>query len=51
VSLDNVTDWFKAGCIAVGVSGHLTGYQEASDSKVITDTAKQFLSKIRKARS
>ena len=51
VSLDNVTEWIRAGCIAVGVSGHLTGYQKASDSKVITETAKQFLEKIRKARS
>jgi 2-dehydro-3-deoxyphosphogluconate aldolase/(4S)-4-hydroxy-2-oxoglutarate aldolase len=51
VSLDNVTDWIKAGCIAVGVSGHLTGYRTASDSKIITDTAKQFLTKIRKARA
>lgn len=51
VSLDNVTDWIRAGCIAVGVSGYLTGYQKASDSKVITETAKQFLEKIRKARS
>jgi len=51
VSLDNVTDWIKAGCIAVGVSGHLTGYKTASDSKLITDTAKQFLAKIRKARA
>lgn len=51
VSLDNVSDWIKAGCIAVGVSGHLTGYRTASDSKTITETAKQFLSVIRKARS
>ena len=51
ISLDNVTDWIRAGCIAVGVSGNLTGYQKASDSKVITETAKQFLEKIRKARS
>jgi 2-dehydro-3-deoxyphosphogluconate aldolase / (4S)-4-hydroxy-2-oxoglutarate aldolase len=51
VSLDNVTDWIKAGCIAVGVSGHLTGYRTASDSKIITDAAKQFLTKIRKARA
>ena len=51
VSLENVTDWIKAGCIAVGVSGHLTGYQTASDSKVITETARQFLTKIRKARA
>lgn len=51
VSLDNVTDWIKAGCVAVGVSGYLTGYKTASDSKIITDTAKQFLAKIRKARA
>jgi len=51
VSLDNVTDWIKAGCIAVGVSGHLTGYKKASDSKTITDAARQFLARIRKARA
>ena len=50
VSLDNVTDWIKAGCIAVGVSGHLTGYGSARDSNFIVDTAKQFLTKIRQAR-
>jgi 2-dehydro-3-deoxyphosphogluconate aldolase / (4S)-4-hydroxy-2-oxoglutarate aldolase len=51
VSLDNVTDWIKAGCIAVGVSGNLTGYKTASDSKVISETAKEFLERIRKARA
>ena len=51
VSLDNVADWIKAGCIAVGVSGHLTGYGNARDSNFITDTAKQFLTKIRQARA
>ena len=51
VSLDNVTDWIKAGCIAVGVSGHLTGYGSARDSNFIVDTAKQFLTKIRQARA
>jgi 2-dehydro-3-deoxyphosphogluconate aldolase/(4S)-4-hydroxy-2-oxoglutarate aldolase len=51
VSLDNVTDWIRAGCVAVGVSGHLTGNKTASDSKTITETAKQFLAKIRKARA
>lgn len=50
VSLDNVTDWIQAGCIAVGVSGHLTGNKTASDSKAITETARQFLTKIKKAR-
>ena len=51
VSLDNVADWIKAGCIAVGVSGHLTGYGNARDSNLIVDTAKQFLTKIRQARA
>jgi len=51
VSLDNVTDWIRAGCIAVGVSGHLTGYKTASDSRQITETAMEFLEKIRKARA
>jgi 2-dehydro-3-deoxyphosphogluconate aldolase / (4S)-4-hydroxy-2-oxoglutarate aldolase len=51
VSLDNVADWIKAGCIAVGVSGHLTGYGNARDSSFIVDTAKQFLTKIRQARA
>jgi 2-dehydro-3-deoxyphosphogluconate aldolase/(4S)-4-hydroxy-2-oxoglutarate aldolase len=51
VSLDNVVDWIKAGCIAVGVSGHLTGYKTASDSGTITKTAKLFLTKIRQARA
>lgn len=51
VSLDNVAEWIKAGCIAVGVSGHLTGYGNARDSNFIVDTAKQFLTKIRQARA
>ena len=51
VSLDNVADWIKAGCIAVGVSGHLTGYGNARDSNFIVNTAKQFLTKIRQARA
>jgi len=51
VSLDNVTDWIRAGCVAVGVSGHLTGMKTANDSKAITDLAKEFLERIRKARA
>ena len=51
VSLDNVSDWIKAGCVAVGVSGHLTGYKTASDSSAITDTARKLLEKIRQARA
>jgi 2-dehydro-3-deoxyphosphogluconate aldolase/(4S)-4-hydroxy-2-oxoglutarate aldolase len=51
VSFDNVTEWIRAGCVAVGVSGHLTGLQGAHDSREITDLAKEFLERIRKARA
>jgi len=51
VSLDNVTEWIQAGCVAVGVSGHLTGHKTASDSKKIVETARHFLEKIQKARA
>ena len=51
VSLDNVTGWIQAGCVAVGVSGHLTGSKTANDSKSITELARQFLEKIKKARA
>jgi 2-dehydro-3-deoxyphosphogluconate aldolase/(4S)-4-hydroxy-2-oxoglutarate aldolase len=50
VSLDNTAAWIKAGCVAVGVSGNLTGMKTANDSKAITALAKQFLEKIKEAR-
>lgn len=46
VNLDNVEQWISNGCIAVGVGGSLT---KGSKEK-ITETAKQFVEKIRKAR-
>jgi len=51
VSLDNVADWIQAGCVAVGVSGHLTGSKTANDSRTITELSRQFLAKIQKARA
>jgi 2-dehydro-3-deoxyphosphogluconate aldolase/(4S)-4-hydroxy-2-oxoglutarate aldolase len=50
VGLDNVADWIKAGCVAVGVGGNLTGGAKKGDFQSITDIAKQFIEKIRAAR-
>lgn len=47
VSLDNVQDWIQAGVCAVGVGGQLT----KGSSEEITQIAKQFVKKIKEARS
>jgi 2-dehydro-3-deoxyphosphogluconate aldolase/(4S)-4-hydroxy-2-oxoglutarate aldolase len=46
VNLDNVDQWIKNGCIAVGVGGSLT----KGSSEEITETAKKFVEKIKQAR-
>lgn len=50
VSLDNVAEWIKAGCVAVGVGGNLTAGAKKGDFQSITDIAQQFVAKIRAAR-
>lgn len=50
VALDNVGEWIKAGCVAVGVGGKLTGGAKKGDYESITTIAKQFIQKIREAR-
>ncbi|MEN6411462.1 MAG: bifunctional 2-keto-4-hydroxyglutarate aldolase/2-keto-3-deoxy-6-phosphogluconate aldolase [Veillonellales bacterium] len=50
VALENVADWIKAGCVAVGVGGKLTGGAKKGDYQSITDIAKQFIAKIQEAR-
>jgi 2-dehydro-3-deoxyphosphogluconate aldolase/(4S)-4-hydroxy-2-oxoglutarate aldolase len=50
VSLDNVAEWIKAGCVAVGVGGNLTAGAKKGDYQSITDIAQQFVAKIRAAR-
>ncbi|SDK05058.1 bifunctional 4-hydroxy-2-oxoglutarate aldolase/2-dehydro-3-deoxy-phosphogluconate aldolase [Natronincola ferrireducens] len=50
VSLDNVGQWIKNGCVAVGVGGELTGGAKTGDFQSITETAKQFVEKIKEAR-
>ena len=50
VSLDNVAEWIKAGCVAVGVGSKLTGGAKIGDFLAIEDLARQFVAKIKAAR-
>jgi len=51
VSLENVDEWIKVGCVAVGVGGNLTGGAKSGDYQSIIDIGKQFVEKIRLSRS
>lgn len=50
VDVDNVASWIKAGAIAVGAGGSLTGGAKTGDYKKITETAKLFIERITEAR-
>ncbi|MCX7780863.1 MAG: bifunctional 2-keto-4-hydroxyglutarate aldolase/2-keto-3-deoxy-6-phosphogluconate aldolase [Negativicutes bacterium] len=51
VGLDNVGDWIKAGCVAVGAGGNLTAGAKKGDYQSITEIGKQFIAKIKEARA
>jgi 2-dehydro-3-deoxyphosphogluconate aldolase / (4S)-4-hydroxy-2-oxoglutarate aldolase len=51
VALDNVGEWIKAGAVAVGVGGKLTGGAKKGDYESITTIGKQFMEKIKEARA
>lgn len=48
VSIDNVAEWFKAGAVAVGAGGALTG--SGKSLAEITETAKKFVAAVAAAR-
>lgn len=50
VDVDNVGQWIKAGCVAVGAGGSLTSGAKTGNYQQITDTAKKFCENIKKAR-
>src|SRR6056297_1980385 len=50
VNLDNVSEWIKAGSFAVGAGGALTGGIKEDNYDRITNTAKEFIKKIKQAR-
>lgn len=49
VNVENAGDWIKAGCIAVGAGGALTGGGKTPDE--ITATAKKFIAAVKAART
>ena len=51
VTADNVGEWIKAGAVAVGAGGALTGGAKTGDWAAITATAKKFVENIRAART
>lgn len=51
VDLSNVGDWIKAGAVAVGAGGSLTKGAKTGDYKAITETAKEFIAKVKEARA
>jgi 2-dehydro-3-deoxyphosphogluconate aldolase / (4S)-4-hydroxy-2-oxoglutarate aldolase len=50
VSMENVSEWIQAGCVAVGVGGNLTAGAKRGDYQSITQLARQFIDKIHAAR-
>ncbi len=50
VSLDNVDQWIKNGCVAVGVGGDLSAPAKTGDYAGVTERAQQFIEKVRLAR-
>jgi 2-dehydro-3-deoxyphosphogluconate aldolase / (4S)-4-hydroxy-2-oxoglutarate aldolase len=50
VDLNNVEQWIKNGCVAVGVGGNLVAPAKTGEYEKITEYAKQYVAKVRAAR-
>jgi 2-dehydro-3-deoxyphosphogluconate aldolase/(4S)-4-hydroxy-2-oxoglutarate aldolase len=50
VTVENVGEWIRAGCAAVGVGGSLTAGARSGDYKAIARVAKEFVEQITEAR-
>jgi 2-dehydro-3-deoxyphosphogluconate aldolase/(4S)-4-hydroxy-2-oxoglutarate aldolase len=50
VSLENVDQWIKNGCVAVGVGGNLLAPAKTGDFGKITELARQYIQKVQEAR-
>jgi 2-dehydro-3-deoxyphosphogluconate aldolase/(4S)-4-hydroxy-2-oxoglutarate aldolase len=50
VDLSNVGEWIKAGAVAVGAGGSLTGGAKSGDFAAVTRAARDFIEKIKEAR-
>ena len=50
VSLENAAEWIKAGAVALGAGGSLTGTSKDGDYSAITEKAKRFIEIIKESR-
>ena len=50
VSLENVQEWIKAGCVAVGVGGELTKPAQDGHFEKVTENARAFLQAVKLAK-
>lgn len=50
VDLDNIDQWIKNGCVAVGVGGNLVAPAKTGEFNKITAYAKQYIEKVKIAR-
>jgi 2-dehydro-3-deoxyphosphogluconate aldolase/(4S)-4-hydroxy-2-oxoglutarate aldolase len=50
VDLSNVGEWIRAGAVAVGAGGSLTGGAKTGDFAAVTRAAREFIEKIKEAR-
>ncbi len=51
VDVNNVDQWIKAGAVCVGAASSLIAGAKNGDYKLITETAKEFIKKIKEARA
>ncbi len=51
VNLENLSDWIKAGAVAVGVGSDLTKGANSENYDLVTDTAKKYMKALQQARS
>lgn len=51
ISLQNVAEWIRAGCEAVGVGGELTRGAREGNYELVTDTARRFVQIVQATRS
>lgn len=50
VNLDNIEQWIKNGCVAVGIGGNLIAPAETGEYEKITENARQYVQRVKVAR-
>ena len=50
VNLDNIEQWIKNGCVAVGIGGNLIAPSKTGEYEKITENARQYVQRVKAAR-